>query len=697
MRLKGPDFATLEEIMLAASDSVRPPERLTVSQAAVRYRELNNPGSYVGPWTNEKTPYAVEVMDTFTSLDYQAVVFVGPARIGKTDILLNWIGHTAICDPADMLVVHMTQNTARDWSQGDLSKMFRHSPQIGAKVAPGRHNRNVHDVRFSSGMRLLIKWPTITELSGKTVPRVMLTDYDRMPMDIDKEGPPFDLAMKRTQTFKRYGMTVAESSPGRDITTPQWVAKSAHEAPPTTGILELYNRGDRRRWYWRCPFCKHSFEPDFKLLNYPSSVDPKDAAEQVTMACPHCSMDIEPSYKAELNAKGRWLRDGQIWMPDNTIVGAGSRSNIASFWLKGPAAAFQDWSSIVEKYLRARAAFEKTQDEGPLKATVNTDQGLPYLPQAVAATRLPEELKARAQDWGGSQETPVVPIGTRFLVATIDVQAGSRAAFVVQVHGIGVNGDVYLVDMFRIRKSNRVDQDGVPELIDPASYLEDWQLLVPEVIERTYPLGDGSGRRMSIKFTGCDSGGKAGVTTNAYNFWRRLRDENDRGHHARFLLIKGEPSKSAPRVRLGYPDSNQKDRNSGARGDVPVLFINSTQVKDMAYGMLGRTEPRGGAVFFPHWAPDWLYTQLTAEVRTDKGWDPTQKRRNEAWDLLYYCLGLCLHSVIRIEHIDWENPPGWAKDWDQNDLVFDPTTTKAPFEIQKKVDYDLAALASALA
>ncbi len=52
---------------------------------------------------------------------------------------------------------------------------------------------NVHDISFISGQRLLIKWPTITELSGKTVPRVVFMDNDRMPDDIDGEGPAFYL------------------------------------------------------------------------------------------------------------------------------------------------------------------------------------------------------------------------------------------------------------------------------------------------------------------------------------------------------------------------------------------------------------------------------------------------------------------------------------------------------------------------
>src|SRR5690625_6525461 len=68
-------------------------------------------------------------------------------------------------------------------------------------------------------------------------------------------------------------MTVAESSPGYEIEDPQWSGKTRHEAPPTRGILALYNRGDRRRWYWRCPQCYQPFEPDFHLIQIPDSAD----------------------------------------------------------------------------------------------------------------------------------------------------------------------------------------------------------------------------------------------------------------------------------------------------------------------------------------------------------------------------------------------------------------------------------------
>lgn len=699
-------FDTLEQIVASAANIIRPPERLTVSQAAEKYRKLNNPGSYVGPWDNSIAPYLVEPMDVLTSLDYTGMVFAGPARCGKSDMYFNWLTHSGVCDPADMMVVHMTQATARDWSQGDLARVFRHSPSIGKKVAPGRQNRNVHDVRFSDGTRLLVKWPTITELSGKTIPRLWLMDYDRMPEDVDKEGTPFDLARKRAQTFMRYGMCAAESSPGFMIENPRWMPSSPHEAPPTKGILALYNRGDRRRWYWRCPHCNTAFEPDFHLLHYPESADPMEAAEAAQMVCPICGCFIPHTRKDgipgkhELNLGGRWLKDGQTWDADGNIVGLGPRSDIASFWLKGVCAAFADWKTLVLRYLTAMREYESTGSQEALKGTVNTDQGLPFSPIGLNEGRLPETLKARAKEVGER----VVPAGVRFLVATIDIQ---KNKFVVQVHGFGVGGDIWIIDRFDVKKSERTDEDGERLWVRPGAYLEDWKLLVKEVILKTYPLDDDSGRQMKIMRVGCDSGGEEGVTSKAYSFWRWLRDGEDDdllnekfgwepGLHSRFILIKPQPRKDAPRVRIAFPDSERKDRKAAARGEVPILEPNSNILKDSVDHMLERVIPGGGMVNFPKWLPDWWFSELTVEVKTIKGWENKRGRRNEAWDLLYYALAVALIRPINLERINWDDPPSWADEWEVNDLVFEEGFNK-PFESQSKEDYDLSSLAASLA
>ncbi|MGH9928615.1 MAG: phage terminase large subunit family protein [Pyrinomonadaceae bacterium] len=698
----------LEDLVAQAADGIRPPERLTVAEAAVKYRWVNNPGAYVGPWLHSTAPYMTEVMEVLTSMDHEGAIFVGPAQCGKTEIILNWLTHSVNCDPADMMVIQTTQTAARDFMRRRVDRLHRHTKSVGAKVVKRRDADSVMLKSYTNGMMLSMSWPTISELSGRPIPRLWLTDYDRMPMNIDGEGSPFDLAKKRATTFGRHGMTVAESSPGFTINNPQWMPRTAHEAPPTEGVLALYNRGDRRRWYWRCPHCRNAFEPEFSLLQYPDTKDFVAAGEQAMMMCPHCHCLIPPDRdlengipgKYDLNIEGRWIKDGQVWMPDGSIEGTPFRSKLATFWLKGVCAAFADWKTLVTNYLNAEEEFQRTGSQEALKTTVNTDQGQPYRVRGSETERLPETLKTRARDIGNK----TVPRGTRFLGGTIDVQ---KNRFVVQVMGSGPGGDVWIVDRFTVRKSNRLDDDGERYPVNPGAYPEDWNLLIDQVLMKSYPLDDDSGRHMSIKMVACDSGGKAGVTKNAYGFWRLLRDSTGEPDadgkvippnlHRRFQLIKGASNKSAPRVQISFPDSERKDRHAGARGDVPVMFINTNLMKDSLNQMLDRTVPGGGMIYFPNWLPDDFYSEMCVEVRGEKGWENPRSLRNESWDLAVYFLSLCLHSEIRIERIDWNDPPGWAEDWDDNDLVFTPATGEYPFAPKSKDAYDLAKLAEALA
>lgn len=700
-------YDSIEQIILATAEMVRPPERLTVDQAAAKYVYVNYPGAYVGYYNNRSTPYLREPMGVLTSRDYTSCVFVGPARAGKTQMFLNWAGYSAVCDPGDMMLVQPSKDSARDFSMRDLDRMIRYSPEVRSRMIPKASADNTFDKQFSSGMLLKLSWPSINELSGKTVGRAWLADYDRMPPSVDGEGSAFDLAKRRTQTFKRNGMTVVESSPGFPVNNPKWMpnAESPHEAPPADGILALYNRGDRRRWYWPCPHCHTPFEPDFHLLNYPNTRDFGDAAAQAFMACPHCGGVITHHFdekngipgKNELNQQGRWLKDRQRWdVETDRLIGGVRSDDTASFWLKGVAAAFNTWEKLVLEYLKANDEYERTGNEEALKVTINTGQGLPYIPKNQDAGRLPEEIKNRARNFGER----VVPRGVRFLVATVDVQ---KNRFVVQVHGFGVGGDIWIIDRFELRKSKRLDEDGDPYPLSPGAYAEDWHVLIDAVLEKTYPLQEDSNRKMRIKITACDSGGADEATANAYKFYRYLRDNNDPDRKLdpnlfrRFKLVKGVPRLGVPRVQVTYPDSQRKDRHADARGEIPVWALNSNVLKDQVNKMLERTDPNGGLVNFPNWLPDEFYAELTVEVRNVKGeWENPRKLRNESWDLLAYAIAMSLTPDIALEKIDWDDPPSWAREWDDNDLVFDPDSTTR-YTAQQSVAHDLSLLASELA
>lgn len=689
-------WPSIEKMVLAAASMIRPSARMTVAEWAEKNRYLNTPGAYVGEWRNDTTPYLVEPMEVLTSKDHTACILAGPARSGKSDIFFNWLGYTIDCDPADMRIYLQTRFWAEDWSNGDLTKTFdarkpgQRQSIFQKNLLPGKHSNTLTRKRFLSGMRLNLSWPAITELSGKTFPRGAVNDYDHMEQNVNGMGPAFPMVKKRSTTFKRNAMTFCESTCGFPVTDQNWIQATAHQAPPVEeGILKLYNTGDRRRWYWRCPECRESFEPSFDLFAYDMTAGTNaQIGQTVHMPCPCCGFKITEDMRYQLNLGGKWLKDGQTWDRDGVVHGEGEKNEIASFWLKGPAAFAQSWPGMVTEYLNAMAEYENSGNVGSLKTNFELSQGEPFKEPRNQMARLPETLKSRVEDWGSGHQfeirNPTVPPWVRFLVGTVDVQA---RAFVVQITGIGPSNEMTLVDMFKIRKSNRVDENdkrGEHHQIDPAGYIEDWDLLIPEVIERTYPLADGSGRRMAIKISGCDSGGKEGVTANAYNFWRSLRDDEQvRGHHRRFHLIKGEPSKSAPRRKTDTPDSRQTGPKAIARGDVPVQFLNSNLLKDQLNAILSREDEGGARMRFPMWAPNFFYQQMCAEDRTAKGWENKSGRRNEAWDLSYYCLGLCLHPDIRFEHIVWENPPAWAAEWDQNVLVIEPETKNPIIQIKR--------------
>src|SRR5690606_19194883 len=213
----------------------------------------------------------------------------------------------------------------------------------------------------------------------------------------------------------------------------------------------------------------------------PDSTDHVEAAEEAFLACPHCGgiMWHDERHgvpgKNEMNqcslGNAKWVRDGEIWVPaENRVSGIPMRADIASFWMKGPAAAFTTWRDLVLKYLKAEEEYERTGSQEALKTTINTDQGMPFMPRGLEEGRNWEDVKAAlARDIG----VKVVPEGVRFLVASVDVQAGR---FEVQVMGVSEGGDITVIDRFAIKKSARLDEDGERERVKPATYVEDWKL-----------------------------------------------------------------------------------------------------------------------------------------------------------------------------------------------------------------------------
>ncbi|EMF4027436.1 TPA: phage terminase large subunit family protein [Escherichia coli] len=678
-----------ETAKAARTDSgyiLRAPRRMRVADAVAQYMRVPMGAGNSVPWDPLVAPYVIEPMNCLASREYDAVIFVGPARTGKTIGLIDgWVIYNVICDPADMLIIQMTEEKAREHSKKRLARTFRVSPEVVSRLSPNKNDNNVYDRTFLAGNYLKIGWPSVNIMSSSDYKCVALTDYDRFPEDIDGEGDAFSLASKRTTTFMSSGMTLVESSPGRDVKDVKWRRTSPHEAPPTTGILSLYNRGDRRRWYWPCPHCGEYFQPCGDVVaGFRDIADPVLASEAAYIQCPSCSGRIMPEHKRELNGRGVWLRDGESINADGSRYGDSRRSRIASFWMEGPAAAYQTLSQLVYKLLTAEQEYETTGSEETLKTVINTDWGLPYLPRASMEQRKSELLEQRAEPVPSRS----VPDGVNFLVATVDVQAGRHRRFVVQVTGYGSRGERWIIDRYNITQSLRGDSDGESQRIDPASYPEDWDVLLTDVFHKSWPLASDPSQQMRLMAMAVDSGGEDGVTDNAYKFWRRCRRD---GLGKRIYLFKGDSIRRAKLITRTFPDNTGRTgRRAQAAGDVPLWLLQTDALKDRVNNALWRDSPGPGYVHFPDWLGSWFYDELTYEERSSDGkWSKPGRGANEAFDLMVYAEALViLHGY---EKIRWPDAPEWAsrETWlecvqDSTEPSSSPEPVSTPVKKQKR-------------
>jgi phage terminase large subunit GpA-like protein len=641
-----PPLRSAAEVVRAALPALAPPARISISEAATR-RMVEAGGHWV-PWRNDVAPYMVEPMDQAGSRRFEALAFVGPARSSKTEaLILNPLVHAILAAPRLVHVVHMTQAAAREFSIETIDKLIRHSPELAARLAKGKGADNTFDKRFLAGARLTIGWPVVQQLSARSIPLVLETDYDRMPQDLGGEGSAFALGRKRTQSSGTRGMTVAESSPGFPILDETWKPSTPHEAPPCDGIVGLYNAGTRGRFYWPCPHCEGEFEPAFDRLHYPGEGTPAERGAAAYMVCPHCGGVIEHSAKAGLNRRGRWLHE----TGDGGIAPLGPltrRAATVSYWLQGPAAALASWAQIVTRYLEGEAQFDATGDETLLKSATNLDLGLPYASRAAASTAALDEagLRSLATD----RPWRMAPPETRFLTIAVDVQSGR---FVAQVEAWAEGLERTVIDRFDIHTPPAGAPRREGRRIDPGRYPEDWSALL-DLADRSWPVqGAGFGlRALSIVI---DAGGEAGVTPNAYAFWRSTRST----HPRRFHLVRGRGGGRSKRAEVAAPETAHKGKRHVAK-DVRIIWAATDRLKDEIAASLTRGEAGDRALLIPRDAPPDLFAEYAAERRDQSGrWEKRPGvRRNESLDLSVYALALVI--VLGAEKIAWDRPPAWA-------------------------------------
>ena len=160
-------LASAAQIRRDVAELVRAPRRIRVSEAAAQSLMVVDGAGRASPWSPDVAPYMIEPMDCLSSRLYDAVVFIGPARSGKTMALLEgWMTYIITCDPGDMLIVQISEDKARQYSKKRIGRALQNSPDLRVKLSPHGHDNNVHDKTFRAGNYLGIQWPSKNVLAS---------------------------------------------------------------------------------------------------------------------------------------------------------------------------------------------------------------------------------------------------------------------------------------------------------------------------------------------------------------------------------------------------------------------------------------------------------------------------------------------------------------------------------------------------
>ena len=440
---------------------LRPDSLLTVSAWSDRYRHLaQKSAAEPGRWRTSRTPYLAEIMDSLSSNSpVQTIVFMKAAQIGGSECGNNWIGYLIDQAPGPIMLVQPTVETAKRYSKQRLAPMLLDSPQLAGKVKEARERDSGNTMlakEFAGGILILTGANSAVGLRSMPVRYLFLDEIDAYPGDVDGEGDPVSLALKRTTTFARRKVFLCS--------TPLVKA--------TSRIEPAYLASDQRRYCVPCPFC--GFRQWLKWAQFVFTFDGVKIPDQTMYRCESCEQLIEEHHKTAMLEAGTWVPTA----PGNGTVGY----HLSAFYSP---VGWKSWADIVREFLAADGK------QLLLKTWVNTVLGETW-----------EEAGERPDDNQllGQTETyeATVPEGVVVLTAAIDVQDDRLEAELV---GWGVGEESWSIDYQRWM--------GSPAQQDVWTQLEAW-------LQLSWTHASGVG--MKVQVACVDTGGH--FTKEAYEFVR---------------------------------------------------------------------------------------------------------------------------------------------------------------------------------
>ena len=411
-----------------------PPEKLTVSEWAEKYRILDAKSSAMpGSWTNDMTPYLTEIMDEFNNYETQKIIFCKPTQIGGTEALQNMIGFIIMQDPAPTMIVYPTETLAKSISENRLQPALKATPEI-QKIFD--ENSPLLELHFDTMYLTLEGSNSPSGLSSKPMRFLMMDEVDKYPGASTREADPIKLAIERTKAF--YNKKIYITSTPTLKTGHIWKEKEAADV--------------EKHFFVPCPHCGEYIELRFKDIRFPEEegLTIADRAEFAVYVCQECGGLITDKDKRDILKLGEWRAVRQTAKYVQSVA----------FWINTLYSPFVRWADIIKEFLSSK------DDPDDFQNFVNS-----WLAEPWEDTK----LKTTADTVMERQtETPAltVPSWAKLLTGGVDVQEASYY-WTIRAWGnfwtsqnIAHGQAISFNEVDRVMNLTYMTEDGVPMMVN---------------------------------------------------------------------------------------------------------------------------------------------------------------------------------------------------------------------------------------
>ncbi len=405
----------------ALERAIRPRKRVSVREWADQYRVIpSKSGAEYGRWSTDRAPYLAEVMECLSPYSaVQQVVMMLGSQMGKTEMLLNWMGYIIHQKPSPTLLVLSTDAAVDLFVSSRFDPMVEDMPIlkeiVGGRARNSGNRKNYKD--FPGGYIAMVGSNSPTNLASMPIRYAICDEVDRYPISIKNEGSPIQLIRQRLANFHNRKIVLSSTPTQKGVSL----------------IDQEFEQSDQREFRVPCPHCGH-YQP-LKWRHNDSEFGLVYLAEEkrACYLCRECGALIEEHDKPLMLQRGHWVPK----YPDRPIRGYQLNA------LYSPVGMGLSWSELwrvwevdcknvdsLRSFVNTRLG-EAWEDEG-----VSTDSALlmnrleQYPVPLVTAYRTAgvdvqkDRLEFSVVDWGAGEEAwlfdHVIVVGDTGLTAVWD-------------------------------------------------------------------------------------------------------------------------------------------------------------------------------------------------------------------------------------------------------------------------------------